>query len=101
MASPHVAGAAALYLADFPAATPAEVKAELIRTREAIHLTNDGDSTDEGVVRAADLFAPPPPPPPGPTLDTAPVGDPSQSPAPTKDKKKKKKKGKGKGKKKR
>ena len=39
MASPHVAGAAALYLADHPAATPAEVSAALLST--ATEFTSD------------------------------------------------------------
>jgi subtilisin family serine protease len=50
MATPHVAGAAALYLATHPGATPAQVKAALLAAREAIHLSGDPDGIDEGVL---------------------------------------------------
>ena len=53
MASPHVAGAAALYLATNPGATPAQVKAVLLATREAVALPNDPDGIDEGVLNVA------------------------------------------------
>ena len=50
MASPHVAGAAALYKATQPNATPGQVKAALQSTRETISLPNDPDTFDEGVL---------------------------------------------------
>jgi subtilisin family serine protease len=102
MASPHVAGAAALYLAKNPGATPAQVKTALRNAREAIALPNDRDGINEGVLNAGDGPAP-----------TAPVVNPATptgggTVAPNtgeneskKDKKKKKKKGKPKRKKRR
>ena len=54
VASPHVAGAAALFLAHQPDATPAEVKAHLLSTRKDIVLPNDPDSINEGVLYAGD-----------------------------------------------
>jgi subtilisin len=50
MAAPHVAGAAALYLAKHPRATPGEVKRHLRRNRKAISLPNDPDGISEGVL---------------------------------------------------
>jgi subtilisin len=58
VAAPHVAGAAALYLAENPGATPAEVKAALHSAREAIVLPNDRDGINEGVLYAGDGNAP-------------------------------------------
>jgi subtilisin family serine protease len=67
MASPHVAGAAALYLVDHPGASPEQVKAALLASREQIALPNDPDGIDEGVLYVGD--DPPPSvasiPPPG------------------------------------
>ena len=62
MASPHVAGAAALYLATHPGASPAQVKNELINSRERIALPGDPDGIAEGVLYVGDGAAPPPPP---------------------------------------
>jgi len=74
MASPHVAGAAALYLANFPNATPAQVQAVLVSTREAVALTNDGDGIAEGVLFAGIGSAPSPPAAsPVPTPNCAPA----------------------------
>jgi subtilisin family serine protease len=50
VASPHVAGAAALFLANSPDATPAEVKANLLSTRKDIVLPKDPDGSNEGVL---------------------------------------------------
>ena len=49
-ASPLVAGAAALYLATHPDATPAQVRAALIADREQIAFADDPDGIAEGVV---------------------------------------------------
>jgi subtilisin family serine protease len=62
MASPHVAGAAALYLAANPGATPAQVKAALLGAREAFALPGDRDGIAEGVLYAGDGSAPTHPP---------------------------------------
>jgi subtilisin family serine protease len=64
MASPHVAGAAALYLAKNPGATPRQVRDGLVAAATPGKVTNPGPGspnvllyTDHGIV--------PPPPPPG------------------------------------
>jgi subtilisin len=94
MASPHVAGAAALYLANFPNATPVQVQAVLVSTREAVALTNDGDGIAEGVLFAGIGSAPSPPaasPVPTPscaTVASAPVQDDGSQDDGKKDKKK-------------
>jgi subtilisin family serine protease len=50
MASPHVAGAAALYIATHSGATPAQVKDALIAAQESGPIPGDPDKTKEGVV---------------------------------------------------
>lgn len=50
MASPHVAGAAALYKAAHPASAPAKVKRVLRKVRERRPLPNDPDGVDEGIL---------------------------------------------------
>jgi subtilisin family serine protease len=70
MASPHVAGAAALYLARSPGASPAQVRSYLLAKREQIALPNDFDGFNEGILNVADapVVAPPP------TVSPAPAG---------------------------
>ncbi|HLA64674.1 MAG TPA: S8 family serine peptidase [Rhodothermales bacterium] len=53
MAAPHVAGAAALYLARHPNATPAQVRTELLRGTKAIRTAPAG--TTRGALRANSL----------------------------------------------
>lgn len=53
MAAPHVAGAAALFKATHPNATPAQVKSNLLSTRERWVMPNDPDAVDEGVLNVA------------------------------------------------
>jgi len=62
MAAPHVTGAAALYLAQHPGATPAQVKTALLNNRERFALLNDPDGTHEGVLRVTGgpVVSPPP-----------------------------------------
>jgi subtilisin family serine protease len=50
MATPHVAGAAALYLAANPGKTPAEVKAAILSARVTGHISGDPDGIDEGLL---------------------------------------------------
>lgn len=50
MASPHVAGGAALFLATHPNADPAQVKRALRDQRERYAMPNDPDIFDEGVL---------------------------------------------------
>lgn len=52
MASPHVAGVAALYIATHPGATPAQVKDALIAAQEPGPIPGDPDTYKEGVVNA-------------------------------------------------
>lgn len=55
MASPHVAGAAALYIAKNSSASPAEVKQGLLDARETGHINGDSDGSDEGILKASTL----------------------------------------------
>ncbi len=68
MASPHVAGVAALYLAVNPSATPSEVTTALINNSTAGKVT--GAQTGSPNLLLYSLFGgtPPPPPPPGETV---------------------------------
>lgn len=61
MASPHVAAAAALYLAKYPTKTPAQVQAGLIALREPGPIPGDRDSSaalKEGVLKISSLNIP-------------------------------------------
>ena len=51
--SPHVAGAAALYAAQHPQASPSQVLAALRANRETGHVPGDPDGIDEGIVNVA------------------------------------------------
>lgn len=67
MASPHVAGAAALYLQTNPSASPAEVASALVSTATTGVLTNLGPGSPNRLVRVnATVVAPAPAPPPAP-----------------------------------
>lgn len=52
MATPHVAGTAALYIATHPGATPAQVKNALIAAQESGPIPGDPDTYKEGIVNA-------------------------------------------------
>jgi subtilisin len=62
MASPHVAGAAALMLAAHPGTPPAQVKTFLLAAREVVALPGDPDGIAEGVLRVATEPTTGPPP---------------------------------------
>jgi hypothetical protein len=70
MASPHVAGAAALLKADNPSASPASIRSSLINNGSTSGWTGDRDSTKEPLINTANGgTTPPPPPPPTTTVD--------------------------------
>lgn len=50
MAAPHVAGAAALYMSTHPNASPGAVKRALLAVREQVHMPEDSDGIDEGIL---------------------------------------------------
>jgi subtilisin family serine protease len=77
MASPHVAGAAAVYRALNPGASPAAVQTEILSAawpqNSAEGFSGDTDGHAEPLLNAGDIggpsVEPPPPPPPGCTVD--------------------------------
>lgn len=77
MASPHVAGVAAQYLAAFPQATPAEVQAAILSNSTANVLTNLGTGSPNrmlyGLLPGTDISLDPTPTEPTPT-EPAPTG---------------------------
>lgn len=71
MASPHVAGVAALYLADNPSASPAQVKNAIESTASTGKISNVGSGSPNRLLYSLfDSTPPPPPPPPPPGGDT-------------------------------
>jgi hypothetical protein len=74
MATPHVAGAAALYLATYPAATPAQVRDALVADATAGTVTNAGAGTPNRLLYVAGIGATPPvSTTPAPTTPTTPA----------------------------
>ncbi len=70
MASPHVAGAAALYLDENPAAAPAEVAAALVAAATPGKVGNAGSGSPNRLLFTVfDDVVPPPPPPDAPCTD--------------------------------
>jgi subtilisin family serine protease len=63
MATPHVTGAAALYLETDPAATPASVASALINNATTGVVKNPGSGTPNRLLYTGTEVAPPPPPP--------------------------------------
>jgi subtilisin len=53
MAAPHIAGAAALWRAGHPRATPAQVRTAILGARQPWSLLGDPDGIDEGVLNVA------------------------------------------------
>jgi subtilisin family serine protease len=64
MATPHVAGAAALYLQLNPSATPQQVRDQLVNTATPGKVTNPGTGSPNRLLYTLGGVAPPPPPPP-------------------------------------
>ncbi len=63
MASPHVAGAAALYLEAFPGSTPAQVQQGLTSSATPNLVTSAGTGSPNLLLHTGTFSAPPPPPP--------------------------------------
>ena len=77
MASPHVAGAAALLFARYPSATPPQIKYSLMRTVDPLpafagKIASGGRVNAYGALSAPLLDPPPAAPPPPPPPDTVP-----------------------------
>ena len=72
MASPHVAGAAALYLQSAGDQPPATVSAALTSNATAGVITGNPNGTPNLLLYTGFLLGPPPPPPPSPTLTADP-----------------------------
>ena len=77
MATPHVAGAIALYLQTNPGASPATVTQALISNSTLNHVTGAGTGSPNRLLYSIFGGAPPPPPPPPP-----PSGPPPPPPPP-------------------
>ena len=77
MATPHVAGAAALYLTDNPSATPAAVASALLGNAVTGTINNVPAGTVNRFLYTGFMAPPvsPPPPPPPPPLDPPPVAN--------------------------
>ena len=65
MATPHVAGVAALFLQSSPSATPATVWATIRDSATLNKITNPGSGSPNRLLFSLLTSAPPPPPPPG------------------------------------
>jgi PKD repeat protein len=85
MATPHVAGAAALYLESNPSASPAEVAAAIVGNGTSGALSGLGSGSPNRLLRVngsgGSINLPPPPPPPPPTETQPPVSAPNSAPA--------------------
>ena len=75
MATPHVAGAAALYLVANPGATPAQVRNAMLSTGSTTAWTGDRDSTKEPLIDVSGFSGTAP-------IDPTPTPDPDPTPAP-------------------
>ncbi|HXH78307.1 S8 family peptidase [Nocardioides sp.] len=72
MATPHVAGAAALYLQSNPSASPATVSNALISASTPNKVTNAGTGSPNRLLYVGTGTTPPPPPPPPTGCDAMP-----------------------------
>jgi subtilisin family serine protease len=80
MASPHVAGAIALYLQTNPGASPATVTQALINNSTLNKVTNPGTGSPNRLLYS--IFGAPPPPPPPPPPAPPPPPPPAPPPPP-------------------
>jgi subtilisin family serine protease len=84
MASPHVAGVAALYLAANPTAAPSAVRNALVAAGTTGVVSNPGPGSPNVLLYTGTGSTPPPPPPPGSTFtNDADVAIPDAGPAVT------------------
>lgn len=83
MSSPHVAGAAALYLEANPTATPAAVASGLVAAATSGVITGLPSGTANRLLYALIAGGPPPPPPAAPVLSSPPNGATGVSTSPT------------------
>jgi subtilisin family serine protease len=67
MASPHVAGVAALYLQESPSASPSTVRNAIVNSATSGVLTSIGSGSPNRLLYSLLTAAPPPPPPPPPS----------------------------------
>jgi subtilisin family serine protease len=81
MAAPHVAGAAALYLEDYPNASPAEVGQAIRENATTGQLSNIGEGSPNRLLYS--LFPTPPPLPDNPDPPPPPSDDPDPLPSDT------------------
>lgn len=70
MATPHVAGVAALALQGTPAATPAQIRDAIVNSATTGVVTNPGSGSPNRLLYSLLGTAPPPPPPPPPPCGT-------------------------------
>jgi len=75
MASPHVAGAIALYLQTNPGASPATVTQALVTNSTPNKVTNPGTGSPNRLLYSLFGGTPPPPPPPAPPPPPPPGGE--------------------------
>ena len=83
MSSPHVAGAAALYLEANPASTPAQVQSALKANGTSNVISGIPSGTVNLLLYSVVAGGPPPPPPPAPTLSSPVDGATGVSTSPT------------------
>jgi len=81
MAAPHVTGAAALYLADHPTATPQQVRDALVNSATPNKVTSPGSGSPNLLLFVGG--GTPPSPSPTPTTSPTPSPSPTQSPTPS------------------
>jgi subtilisin family serine protease len=82
MATPHVAGVAALYLETNPSATPAEVSNAIVSSATQGVVVGPGSGSPNRLLFSGLTEAPPPNPSPSPSPTPSPSPSPSPSPTP-------------------
>jgi subtilisin family serine protease len=80
MATPHVAGVAALLLEEDPGISPAEVLAKMLASATAGEVTNPGAGSPNLILYSGDIAGPAPAPAPAPEPAPAPAPEPAPDP---------------------